>query len=180
VIVIGSIIAIAFRSPVAGIVSLVPNLFPLAAVAAVLVASGGSLDPASVIVFNVCLGLSVDDTVHLLSAVRRHRRPGVELSDAVRRAMVEAGTPVVLGGGVLAAAFAGVMVSSVPSLARFGLLASSAAVAATAAELIRLPATLVATTAIAGAVSRRAAEAFPAFAAASQNPHHRSLLPSER
>lgn len=144
VFVIGSIIAIAFRSSLAGVVSLLPNLFPLAAIAAVLTAAGGSLDPASVIVFNVCLGLSVDDTVHVFSAIKRQRREGIDLADAIRRGMVETGTPIILGGAVLAVGFAGVIASSVPSLSRFGLLASSAAVAATVAELLLLPATLIA------------------------------------
>lgn len=143
VLVIGTIIAVAFRSWLAGLVSLLPNLFPLAAVAAVLTLSGGALDPASVIVFNVCLGLSVDDTVHVFSAIRRQRRGGVDLADAIQRGMVETGTPIVLGGTVLAVGFAGVIASSVPSLSRFGLLASSAALAATIAELLLLPATLI-------------------------------------
>ena len=144
VFVIGGILAVAFRSSLAGIVSMVPNLFHLAAVAAVLTAAGGSLDPASVIVFNVCLGLSVDDTVHVFAAIKRQQREGVELASAIRRGMVETGTPIILGGMVLAVGFAGVIASSVPSLSRFGLLASSAAVAATFAELVLLPATLIA------------------------------------
>lgn len=155
VVVIGSIIAVAFRSWLAGFVSLLPNLFPLAAVAAVLTLSGGTLDPASVIVFNVCLGLSVDDTVHVFAAIKRHRRKGVELSDAIRRGMVETGTPIVLGGMVLAVGFAGVIASSVPSLSRFGLLASSAAIAATVAELLLLPATLITAHAVMAVVQRR-------------------------
>ena len=141
--VIGIILALAFRSPLAGIVSLVPNLFPLAVLAAALVATGRALDPATVIVFNVCLGLAVDDTVHVLSALRRHRREGVSLAGAVRRAVVETGNAVILGGVVLSVGFAAVMVSSVPSLAGFGMLACVAVASATIAELVFLPALLV-------------------------------------
>jgi len=143
--VIGSILALAFRSPLAGIVSLVPNVFPLAVIATVVVLSGRALDPATVIVFNVCLGLAVDDTVHVLSAVSRHRREGRPIGGAVRRAVVETGNPIVLGGLVLAVGFAAVTVSSVPSLAGFGRLACAAVVAATLAELMLLPALLVVT-----------------------------------
>ena len=143
--VIAGILAIAFRSPLAGIVSLIPNLFPLTVIAAILVATGRSLDPATVIVFNVCLGLAVDDTVHLLAAVQRHRREGVSIANSVRRAVAETGNAVVLGGVVLAVGFAVVMLSSVPSLAGFGRLACAAVAAATVAELAFLPALLVAT-----------------------------------
>lgn len=143
--VIGTILALAFRSPLAGIVSLVPNVFPLAVIATLVVLSGRALDPATVIVFNVCLGLAVDDTVHVLSAVSRHRRDGMPITGAVRRAIAETGNPIVLGGLVLAVGFAAVTASSVPSLAGFGRLACAAVAAATIAELVLLPALLVVT-----------------------------------
>ena len=97
------------------------------------------------IVFNVCLGLAVDDTVHVLSALARHRRAGLSIATSVRRAVVETGNPVVIGGVVLAVGFAAVTASSVPSLASFGLLACAAVAAATVAELVLLPALLVVT-----------------------------------
>jgi len=126
-------------------VSLIPNVFPLAVIASLLVASGRSLDPATVIVFNVCLGLAVDDTVHMLSAISRHRRVGISIATAVRRAAAETGNAVLLGGLVLCLGFAAVTASRVPSLAGFGLVACTAVAAATVAELVFLPALLVQT-----------------------------------
>jgi len=143
--VIGCILSLAFRSPLAGVVSLLPNVFPLLVISALMVLLGRSLDPATVIVFNVCLGLAVDDTVHVLSALQRHRREGVSIASAVRRAVAETGNAVVIGGVVLAVGFAAVTASSVPSLAGFGRLACAAVVAATIAELVFLPALLVVT-----------------------------------
>ncbi len=143
--VIGCILSLAFRSPLAGMVSLLPNVFPLLVISALMVLLGRSLDPATVIVFNVCLGLAVDDTVHVLSALQRHRREGVSIASAVRRAVAETGNAVVIGGVVLAVGFAAVTASSVPSLAGFGRLACAAVVAATIAELVFLPALLVVT-----------------------------------
>ena len=104
-----------------------------------------SLDPATVIVFNVCLGLAVDDTVHVLSALTRNRREGISIATAVCRAVAETGNAVVIGGLVLAVGFACVTASSVPSLAGFGVLACAAVAAATVAELVFLPALLVVT-----------------------------------
>jgi predicted RND superfamily exporter protein len=145
VLVIGGILAIAFRSPLAGLVSLIPNIFPLAVIGGLIVATGRALDPATVIVFNVCLGLAVDDTVHVLSALARNRREGISIATAVRRAVAETGNAVVIGGLVLAVGFACVTASSVPSLAGFGMLACAAVAAATIAELVFLPALLVVT-----------------------------------
>ena len=108
-------------------------------------ATGRSLDPATVILFNVCLGLAVDDTVHLMSSLARHRQAGVPTATAVRRAVAETGNAVVVSGLLLAVNFATVTASSVPSLAAFGRLACAAVVAATVAELVFLPALLVAT-----------------------------------
>ena len=145
VLVIGSILAVAFRSPLAGVVSLIPNVFPLTVIAAILVLTGRSLDPATVIVFNVCLGLAVDDTVHVLSALTRNRREGLSIATTVRRALAETGNAVMIGGVVLTVGFAAVTASSVPSLAGFGLLACAAVISATIAELVFLPALLVVT-----------------------------------
>ena len=145
VLVIGCILAIAFRSLLAGIVSLIPNVFPLAVIAAMLVLTGRALDPATVIVFNVCLGLAVDDTVHVLSALARSRREGISIATSVRRAVAETGNAVMIGGVVLTVGFAGVTASSVPALAGFGMLACAAVAAATLAELVFLPALLVVT-----------------------------------
>ena len=145
VVVIGTILALAFRSPLAGLVSLIPNVFPLAVIGAVMVATGRHLDPATVIVFNVCLGLAVDDTVHVLTALRRQRRPGLSIESAIRRGVAETGNAIILGGVVLTIGFAAVTVSRVPSLASFGILACAAVAAATVAELVMLPALLVVT-----------------------------------
>ena len=145
VLVIGCILAVAFRSPLAGIVSMLPNIFPLVVIAALLVITGRSLDPATVIAFNVCLGLAVDDTVHVLSALTRNRKEGVSIGSAVRRAVSEMGNAVVIGGVVLTVGFAAVTASSVPSLAGFGVLACAAVASATVAELLFLPALLVVT-----------------------------------
>ena len=143
--VIGAILALAFRSPLAGIVSMIPNVFPLAVIGAVMVATGRHLDPATVIVFNVCLGLAVDDTVHVLTALSRQRRPGLSMGSAIRRGVAETGNAIILGGVVLTVGFAAVTVSRVPSLASFGILACAAVAAATVAELVMLPALLVVT-----------------------------------
>lgn len=141
--VIGGIMAFAFRSLLTGAISMLPNVFPLSVAAAAVVISGRFLDPATVIVFNVCLGLAVDDTVHVLSALRRHHKQGVSMTNAVRRAIAETGNAVMIGGVVLCVGFAAVTVSSVPSLAGFGRLACLAVLAATVAELVLLPALLV-------------------------------------
>jgi len=111
----------------------------------VMVATGRHLDPATVIVFNVCLGLAVDDTVHVLTALQRQRRPGLSIESAIRRGVAETGNAIILGGVVLTIGFAAVTVSRVPSLASFGILACAAVAAATVAELVMLPALLVVT-----------------------------------
>ena len=70
---------------------------------------------------------------------------GISMGTAVRRAVVETGNAVVIGGVVLSVGFAAVMASTVPTLAGFGQLACAAVVAATVAELMFLPALLVVT-----------------------------------
>ena len=61
------VLTLVYRSIRIGLISVIPNLFPLTATAGFLVAMGGALDFATVCSFTVCLGIAVDDTIHFLS-----------------------------------------------------------------------------------------------------------------
>ena len=70
------LLIVAFRSVPLGLLAMVPNGVPLIVGGGMLAAIGKSLDIGTVIVFSVCLGIAVDDTVHFLSNYNRLRRSG--------------------------------------------------------------------------------------------------------
>lgn len=65
------VMGLVFRSLRIGLISVVPNLFPLAVTATMLVAMGRPLEISSVCAFTICLGIAVDDTIHFLTRFRR-------------------------------------------------------------------------------------------------------------
>ena len=89
--VITLLIAAVFRSPVLGLVSLVPNVLPIVVPLAVMGLLGIAVDGPSVVVASVALGVCVDDTIHLLSKFTRARSNGASSREAVLKAIHEVG-----------------------------------------------------------------------------------------
>ena len=65
------VLAFAFRSLRLGLISVIPNSLPLLVTAAGLVLFGYPLQITSALTFSLCLGLAVDDTIHVMMRYRR-------------------------------------------------------------------------------------------------------------
>ena len=136
------IIALEFRSLRLGLLSLLPNVFPLAAVGALLVVLGYPLQIASAVLFTVLLGLAVDDTIHFLVRYRQERKEGEDVRLALRRTGIAVGTAVMTTTIVLVAGYSVVFTSSVPTNRLFATLISVGLAAALVGDLLILPALL--------------------------------------
>jgi uncharacterized protein len=99
------LIAVMFRSWRAGLLSAVPNLFPLVLVLGVMGWAGISLDLTTIMLAPLLLGLVVDDTVHVLERVLHAREEGESVDDAFVTAVSEVGHAVAITSAVLAAGF---------------------------------------------------------------------------
>ncbi len=137
------VISLEFRSLRLGLISLLPNLFPLALVGGVLYALGRPLQMSSAVLFTVLLGLAVDDTIHFLSRYRRelHSSPNVE--HAVRSAFFSVGRAIVITTLVLMLGFGCLAFSAVPLNQLFAGLACLGLAGALLGDLLLLPALLV-------------------------------------
>lgn len=129
----------AFRSFGFGLISILPNVFPLVCVAALIVLSGEPLELSSVIVFNICLGLAVDDTIHFMTRLRRELQTEPDMERAMATSFSTVGTAVLTTTAILLVGFGTVMLSEVPSLRVFGRLSCVTVLTALVAELIMLP-----------------------------------------
>jgi predicted RND superfamily exporter protein len=143
--VIFGVIAIEFRSLRLGLISLVPNLFPLVLVGGTLHLLGLPLQMASAVLFTVLLGLAVDDTIHFLA---RHRRetalagPGADPRAVLESTYSAVGRAIVITTLVLAVGFLTVAMSSVPTNQLFALLSCLGLGGALIGDLLLLPALL--------------------------------------
>ncbi|MCB9091825.1 MAG: MMPL family transporter [Halobacteriovoraceae bacterium] len=69
---------ISLKSLKLGLLALIPNILPLILGGALYYLAGQHVDIGSVIIASVCLGIAVDDSIHLLFEYQKHRRRGID------------------------------------------------------------------------------------------------------
>ncbi|MEO0448081.1 MAG: efflux RND transporter permease subunit, partial [Verrucomicrobiota bacterium] len=135
------VLALVYRSIKIGLISLVPNLFPLAVAAAFLVVAGYNLEIVMVCNFTVCLGIAVDDTVHFLTRYVDERKRRNE-TEAIEQAFTGVGTALIMTTMILVVGFSTVMFSDSRDHKIFAQMGTITIAAALFADLVFLPALL--------------------------------------
>lgn len=136
------ILAVVYRSVRLGLISIIPNLFPLALTATYLVLAGYNLEIVMVCNFTVCLGIAVDDTIHFLTRYREERANCDSDDEAIRKAFTGVGTALIMTTAVLVAGFSIVTFSDSRDHRIFATMGAITIAAALFADLIFLPALL--------------------------------------
>ena len=137
------VMTLVYRSLRVGLITVVPNLFPLAVTGTMLVVMGWPLNVASVCSFVVCLGIAVDDTIHFLTRYGHERKDGKSTPEAIRHAFVHVGTALILTTLILVAGFSTVLTSDLAIQRSFAAMACSTILAALIGDLVFLPALLI-------------------------------------
>ncbi|MBF0105483.1 MAG: MMPL family transporter, partial [Deltaproteobacteria bacterium] len=132
-----------FKSLRLGLLSLIPNIIPIVLGLAFMAVRGISVDPGTVMIASICLGIVVDDTVHFLSRLKKLKKQHVSLESAIGQAMHEMGRPIMITSLVLALGFAVLVFASFNPNVYFGLISALVILAALVAELVVMPAVLV-------------------------------------
>ena len=130
------------RSVSLGVFSMIPNLVPIFLGLGFMGLVGVPLDPATVMIGAIAMGLVVDDTVHFLVRLRRHSKAGSGLEGALRGATLDAGRPIVVTSFVLICAFSIMVSGSFTPNINFGFISAVIILLALLADLILLPAAL--------------------------------------
>ena len=141
-IIIFLVLALVYRSLRIGLISLVPNLFPLAVTGTFLVATGQMLEVVSVCAFTVCLGIAVDDTIHFLTRYVEEKEKLGDNDQAIRKAFTTVGTSLIMTTVVLCAGFSTVLWSDARDHRIFGAMSGLTIASALFADLVFLPALL--------------------------------------
>ncbi len=142
IVIIFVVLTIAYRSLRIGLLSIIPNLFPLVATGTALVLVGQNLELVSVCSFTVCLGIAVDDTIHFLTRFQEEQERGGSRDAAIRRAFVGVGTALVMTTVVLILGFATAMLSDSRAHQIFAAMGIMTIGTALLADLLFLPALL--------------------------------------
>jgi predicted RND superfamily exporter protein len=136
------VLSLVYRSLRIGLISLVPNLFPLAVAGGYLVFTGQALEIVTVCAFTVCLGIAVDDTIHFLTRYEEERSEHGNTSEAICNAFSSVGTALIMTTIVLVTGFSTVLFSDSRDHFMFASMGAITLTAALFADLVFLPALL--------------------------------------
>ena len=138
------LLGVAFRSLDAALLSIVPNLFPIVTVGAFLYLSGEGLQFASVMGLTVAFGLAVDDTIHFLNRYELEQRRSGDAQSHMRNTIAHIGPVLILTTLVLLCGLSVTSLSDLPVTRLFGQLSMATLSAALVADLLILPAIILA------------------------------------
>jgi uncharacterized protein len=136
------VMAVVFRSVMAGIVSMLPNLFPVLLVFGSLGLLGIKMDIGIVMTASVALGVAVDSTVHLVTWFYHGQARGLNRRDATLMAYEHCATATVQGAMISGLGLAVFAVSSFTPTRQFGYLMITIQSAALLGDLVLLPSLL--------------------------------------
>jgi predicted RND superfamily exporter protein len=135
-----ALIALAMRSIRAGLVSILPNLFPLAMGGAYLYLFGWGLQFTSLVAFTVGFGIAVDSTIHVLNRYRLEKSDEVDVETALHRTITKVGPVVIISTIVLAAGIGTSLLSELPMVSLYGTIVVIVLLSSMVGALLFLPA----------------------------------------
>jgi predicted RND superfamily exporter protein len=126
-----------------GLISMIPNLFPIFFVMGIMGAFGVYIDLNALMIGSIAIGLVVDDTMHFMYNFRRHYELTGDTRQAVRETLLTTGRALLITSLVLAANFFVLLFASFTSTHKFGFYTGFVILVALLADFILAPALMV-------------------------------------
>lgn len=136
------VLTLLFRSPLLGLLALLPLLLTLSWGFGTLRAFGWSLDVLTMGISALVIGLGVDYAVHVTHRFREERRK-LGPQQAIRTTVMSVGTAMLAATATTIGVFAVLSLSGMPAMGRFGMLTALVIFYAFIAALVILPSILV-------------------------------------
>jgi uncharacterized protein len=130
-----------FRSPSARLMTMIPSLFAILSVFLVMRLLGIPLNIATILIGSTVLGATENDQIHFFYHFQEGRSTGTT-NGALQHAMLVAGRPILFATLINASGFLALVLSDLPPMREFGIVASSAFVLALIADFSALPGAL--------------------------------------
>ena len=140
--VIAVVMMVLLRSPLAGMITMLPNLMPIGVIFGLLSWMHIAVDIGTMITASVALGIAVDGTLHLLTWFKIGIQEGKTKSEAVAAALGHCGPAMWQTSAVVAISLAMLYPAELLLVSRFGILMCALITAALLADIIFLPALL--------------------------------------
>jgi predicted RND superfamily exporter protein len=126
-----------FRSGSARLLAMIPSIFAILVMFAVMRATGMKLNIATILIASTVLGTSENDQIHFFYHFLERRRDGT-VEDSLRHALRVAGRAIFFATLINAGGFLGFVVGQTPAMREFGVLASLAFVLSMLADFTAL------------------------------------------
>lgn len=128
------------RSVPLTLISMIPNVFPIMMTLGFMGWFDIPLDVATIMIASVVIGIAVDDTIHFITWYRRSVHSGIKNTDAIKRAYLDVGKPIIITSLVLSCGFLVLILGTVRPTQTFGALTAFSMIAALVGDLLVLPA----------------------------------------
>ncbi len=145
------VMVIALRSPVIGLIAMIPNIMPIMIVFGAVGYAGLPVDIGMMMTGSIALGISVDCTFHFLVFFQNAVKQGKSSIEACQAALAHSGRPLVESTAISTIGMLALCLSSFTPTSRFGFLMASQIMTSLLGEMVFLPALLC----IVGARMRR-------------------------
>jgi predicted RND superfamily exporter protein len=132
-------IALLLKSARIGMMSMIPNLIPIAITLGVMGYVGINLDVATIMIASVAIGISVDDTIHFLYRFKEEFKKDRDHYLAIQRTLSGVGRALIFTTIVATCGFLIFCLSNFKAIQYFGLLTGITMVSAIFAVLLILP-----------------------------------------
>ena len=136
------LIGLLFRSFRIGLISAIPNLFPLAMTLSYMYLRGYEMTAGNVIVFAISLGIAVDDTIHFLARYREEARRSDDQLEIISASLSSSGRAILLTSCLVVSGLSVLVFSEFLPTRRFAELTAITMCAALPGDVILLPAML--------------------------------------
>lgn len=140
---VGTIILLSFGSAKMALLSAIPNLVPLFVGAGALYAISGTVDIGTVMVGSVCLGIAVDNTIHIVTSYQLHKSEGKTGRDAFERLLTHTGPAMISTTVILVLGFSTLAFGTFVPNVYFGLLSAIILGFGLVTDIVLLPAVLL-------------------------------------
>jgi predicted RND superfamily exporter protein len=143
IILISILMMVVFKSVWFGLFSMIPNIIVPSFGAAILYIIGRQFDAASILIFSICLGIAIDDTIYFLTNLKRSMDEKLTIEATVGRVLEQAGATLSYTTIILVSVFGLFYLGSFVPNENFAIATTVILTSALALDLVFLPALIL-------------------------------------
>ena len=141
--IVAIVVGLMFKNLKMVLICLIPNIFPLLLIGALMGYTGIDLKVSTSIIFTIAFGIAVDDTIHFMTKLRLQLNKGYSMLYALKRTFISTGKAIIVTSIILCGGFLTLIMSDFLGTFYIGLLISLTLLFAVLADLLLLPVLLI-------------------------------------